>query len=252
MINSDHKLPSLAEIHSSDEVAFAHNELLKLLNKPCYEPWVKEHPIVKIKVNGHMSPLRYLPIDKVRFLLTRIFGLFWNDEIIHYSTELNSAVVHVRLHYCLPGTDVWMYKDGIGAVGLQTDKGASASDLSLIKSDAFMKAMPSASSFALSNAAEKLGSLFGSLLNKSDAVMYMGLNNITTQKEAPAPPPQVLAPIQQVAHPVQQVTPPVQQVEDLFQSTAPTAPVPMQPQPTTAQPQPAQYPDYSLFNPNLL
>lgn len=240
MINSDHKLPSLADIHASDEVVFAHNELLKLLNKPCYEPWVKQNKYVSVLVNGQKTPLKYLPIDKVRFLLTRIFGLFWNDEIINYSTELNSCVVHVRLHYCIPGTDIWMYKDGIGAVGLQTDKGASASDLSLIKSDAFMKAMPAASSYALSNAAEKLGSIFGSLLNKSDAIMYMGLSNITTiddETPTPAAPQQVISAPQQVPAPIQ----------NPFQPTAPIAQVPMQPPPATNQ-----YPDYSLFNPNLL
>jgi len=177
---SNHQLPTIAQLHDKDEVAFKHNELLKLLNQPVHEKWVKTHDLISVKINGQMTKLKYLPIDKVRFLLTRIFGLFWYDEIIKYSAEFNSCTVQVRLHYCMPGTDIWLFKDGIGAVGVQTDKGSNASDLGAIKSNAVMLAMPSAASYALSNAAEKLGSLFGANLNKSDAIAFAGMSNSET------------------------------------------------------------------------
>lgn len=190
-VTSNHQQPTVAQLHDKDEVAFKHNSLLQLLNQPVHEKWVKTHDAISVKVNGQFQKLRYLPIDKVRFLLTRIFGLFWYDEIIRYSSEFNSCTVHVRLHYCIPETDVWLFKDGIGAVGVQTDKGSSASDLGAIKSNAVMLAMPAASSYALSNAAEKLGSLFGAHLNKSDAIAFAGMTDMNMpEPQTQAPPAQ--------------------------------------------------------------
>lgn len=187
---SDHALPTVAELHQqNNEIAFKHNELLLLLNKPVHTSWIKKHETVKVKINGQMVPLQYLPIDKVRFLLTRIFGLFWYDEIVKYSSEFNSCCVHIRLHYCIPGTNKWLFKDGVGAVGVQTNKDASAADLSAIKANGVMLALPAAASYALSNAAEKLGDMFGANLNKSDAIMFAGLASTDPQPEEPKPQP---------------------------------------------------------------
>ena len=84
----------------------------------------------------------------------------------------NSVVVTVRLHLQHPLTGEWSYKDGIGAVGVQTDAGEDASAMQRIKHDAVMKAAPSAESYALKNAAEKLGPLFGSELGKPDIISF--------------------------------------------------------------------------------
>lgn len=180
-----------------------YQQLIALLNKPVPMHWVKKHETVTVKVNGNKVPLLYLPIDKVRYLLNKIFGLGWRDEIISEGVMFNSTYVKLRLHYCIPGTSVWLFKEGVGAVGVQTNKDAAASELSAIKSDGVMKALPASASYALSNAAEKLGDLFGANLNKSETVPYQGNWNPEsedTQTSEPATTqPSVVVPLQHPA-----------------------------------------------------
>ena len=64
------------------------------------------------------------------------------------------------------------FHDGIGASPLQTNKDAGAIEFDKIKSNAVMLAAPSAESYAIKDAAEKLGKLFGKDLNRSDKIMY--------------------------------------------------------------------------------
>lgn len=159
------KLPTLQELHHDELTAFKNDQFNLLLNQPVPEAWVKEHPFAK--------NVKYLPIDKVEFLLTRIFQQ-WKIEVIKYSALFNSVSVHIRLHLLHPLTGEWFYHDGLGAVGVQTDKGASASDISAIKQDAIMKALPAAESYAIKDAAEKLGIFFGKNLNRKDTVGFSG------------------------------------------------------------------------------
>jgi hypothetical protein len=159
------KLPTLQELHHDELTAFKNDQFNLLLNQPVPEAWVKDHPFAK--------NVKYLPIDKVEFLLTRIFQQ-WKIEVIKYSALFNSVSVHIRLHLLHPLTGEWFYHDGLGAVGVQTDKGASASDISAIKQDAIMKALPAAESYAIKDAAEKLGIFFGKNLNRKDTVGFSG------------------------------------------------------------------------------
>jgi len=87
------------------------------------------------------------------------------------------VVVTVRLHYQNPVDGEMRYQDGIGACPMQTAKDAGATDFSQIKSDAVMKAAPAAESYAIKDAAEKLGKLFGKDLNRKDAFGYSALGN---------------------------------------------------------------------------
>lgn len=170
---STNKLPSITELHHDIQVAFKNDALNALLNQPPPEKFIKKHPFVNIDVvnpeTGEKTkqPLQYIPVDKVKFLLTRIFQE-WDSEIIEFKQLFNAVSVQVRLKVKNPVTGNWISRDGVGAVGVQTDKGASASDLSAIKQDAVMKALPAAESYALKNAAEKLGYLFGASLQKTD------------------------------------------------------------------------------------
>lgn len=171
-------LPTLQELHHDTELAFKNDQLNTLLNQPAPQHWLKQHPFANkevIEPNGSKRkvPLDYLPIDKVEFLLTRIFQ-HWRVEVISCSALFNSVCCHVRVHYLHPITNEWMYHDGIGAVGIQTDAGASAADMSKIKQDAVMKAAPAAKSYAIKDAAEHLGSLFGRDLNRKDTVAFTG------------------------------------------------------------------------------
>lgn len=158
-------LPALSELHYDVEKAFKNDKLNLLLNQEPVKNWIKEHPMAK--------GVFYVPIDKVELMLTRIFQE-WRVEVRLFQPLFNSVSVHIRLHYLNPITSEWSYQDGLGAVPVQTDKGASAADLGKIKNDAIMKALPAAESYAVKDAAEKLGKLFGKDLNRRDTLPFSG------------------------------------------------------------------------------
>lgn len=144
-------------------------ELKGVLNQEPNRNWIKNHPFAK--------DVRYLPIDKVETMLDMIFQQ-WRVEVLSISQLAQSICCTIRLHYLNPVTKEWSFHDGIGAVPLKTDKGFSASDLAHIKSDAVATGAPAAKSFAIKDAAEHLGKLFGRDLNRKDAVAYQNLYDV--------------------------------------------------------------------------
>lgn len=164
-------LPAIKDLYSGDlDLKDNQNSLNLLLNQPPHPSWVKEHPFAK--------GVKYLPIERIEYLLTRLF-LQWRVEIKAIQIVANSCVVTVRLHYQNITDDSWSYQDGVGAVPIQTDKGAGAMEWDKTKSDAVMKAAPAAESFAIKDAAEKIGKLFGKDLNRRDEIGYDALSNMT-------------------------------------------------------------------------
>lgn len=188
-------LPKLAELHQNPEEAFKNDELNLLLNQPPHETWLKKHPMIQVKnEEGKNVKLQYIPIDKIEFMLTRIFQK-WKREVLSVQLILNSVVVTVRLWYMNPVTLEWDFHDGVGACPVQTDQGASASNMSALKTAGVQIAAPAAVSYALKDAAECLGKLFGKDLNKTGTMdfkgAYMGemkqeaqLSNLTKEKVA--------------------------------------------------------------------
>lgn len=156
-------------------------EFLILCNSPVPNTWVK-----KVKVGGGRT-INYIPIDKIEYLLTRMFGVYWRREILREQLILNTVISTVRLHYKIPGTNIWCFQDGAGGSPIQVDaledpnnpnsRKIKASELQYLKSTAIQQAFPSSASFALSNAAERLGVLFGKDLNKPDGEVYDGYYN---------------------------------------------------------------------------
>ena len=157
------QLPKLEELHYDIDKAFKNDQLNLLLNQPVPPTWIKDHPFAK--------NVRYLPIEKIEFLLTKIFQE-WRVEIVSEGQMFQSVYVKIRLHYKNPINGEWSYFDGIGAVPVQTEKGASAADLGKILNDAVMKALPAAKSYAIKDAAEHLGKLFGRDLNRKDSIDF--------------------------------------------------------------------------------
>ncbi len=112
----------------------------------------------------------YIPIETIEWLLTRVFG-HWYVEILESKIIANSVVVTVRLYVRNPQFDPsqpespvnkpYLHNDGIGANPLQTDKGAGAIEFDKIKNGAVQAAAPSAKSYAVKDAAEQFGRLFG-------------------------------------------------------------------------------------------
>lgn len=170
------QLPSLADLNQDIAEAFKQDELNLLCNQPPPQRFMKVHPFVNMKdASGKKVDYMYLPIDKVEFLLTRIFQR-WECHVVNYQQIFNSVSVHVKLRVKNPLDGEWIEQHGLGAVGIQLEAGSSASDMSKIRHDAVMKALPAAESYALKDAAEKLGSLFGKDLNK-DTIAFTGAYN---------------------------------------------------------------------------
>jgi hypothetical protein len=166
------QLPTLQELSQDIELSKNQDALNYLLNQQPVQAWIKKHPYVNVKVNGQNQPLEYLSVEKVKQLLTQIFQV-WESEIVDYKALFNSVAVQVRLRVKNPLTGEWITHDGVGAVDVQTKAGASAADLSQINASAVMKALPAAASYALKNAAEKLGAIFGGHLQKYDLTPFM-------------------------------------------------------------------------------
>ena len=159
-----YKLPTPAELFEysdSLEVAYANDQLNAILSTHPPKDWVKEHPFIK----NH----KYLPIDKIEFLLRKIFKEF-RIEIIKSGTAFNGVEVTVRVHYLNPATGAWSFHDGIGAVQLQTSKGTSPADLANINNGALSMAFPLAKTLAIKDACDMFGNLFGANLNRRDVL----------------------------------------------------------------------------------
>ena len=59
------QIPKIQDLYSDLELAKSNDELVALLNQPPNPLWIKTHP--------YISNYRYLPIDKVEYLLKTIF-----------------------------------------------------------------------------------------------------------------------------------------------------------------------------------
>lgn len=161
---SPRTLPTIAELFEDNlEVAFKSEQLNLLLNANPKNEWVKRHPFIK--------EYSYLPIDKIEFLLRKIFKQY-AIEITGQGTAFNGVYVTVRVHYLSPVTGQMEFHDGIGACQLQTAKGTSPADLGNINNGALSMAFPIAKTIAIKDACDHFGRLFGADLNRKDLIPY--------------------------------------------------------------------------------
>lgn len=210
------KIADLVKLAGNVNESYEKDSLNELLNQPPHASWVKQHPLAKTKDDQNNNvPARYLPIDKVEFLLTYIFQN-WRVEVLREQVMFNSIAVTVRLHVQNPLTGEWTFQDGVGAMNVQTDAGKSAADLAAIKAAAVQMALPSAKSYAIKDAAEHFGAIFGRDLNRRDIVQFYGAH---TKEETPEPTITQRLQTQQAAQQPAQVTP---QYEVKFVAQAPT------------------------------
>lgn len=143
-----------------------------LVNQPPKKEWCKVHPYIKDKdAKGNDIPFLYIPIERIEWLLSNVV-INYRVEVKTIQQIANSVCVSVRLHYFNPVANEWTYHDGIGAAPLQTDKGASAVEWEKIKSNAVQIGAPAAKTYAVKDAAEQIGKLFGKDLNRREVVNY--------------------------------------------------------------------------------
>ncbi len=167
-------IPKLEDIYSELETVKKQNDLNIILNAEPKKEWIKHHPIVKVKRDGKYVPHEYIPIERIEFLLTAIF-IQWRVEVLDTKLIANSVCVTVRLHVKSPLDGEWTYQDGVGACSIQTNEGAGAIDFNQMKSAAIQMGLPAAKSYAISDAADHFGKIFGKDLNRQGAVNYGNL-----------------------------------------------------------------------------
>ena len=160
------KLPTLQELLIDNEDSLKQNALTVLLNQDPPAKWLVTHPMIR--------DYRYIPIEKIEYLLTKIYPRWW-VEIRNSQIVANSVVVTVRLHVINPLTGAEEWQDGIGAAPVQTDKGAGATDWNSVKTDGVQKAAPAAETYAVKDAAEKFGKIFGRDVARKGSMNYTDL-----------------------------------------------------------------------------
>jgi len=136
-----------------------------------YKAIIKKHPRTEwIKTNPYSNNAQYLPIRIVEELLYEIFP-FWQVEQQGNPQILgNSIVISVQLKVYNPLINQWMSYAGVGAVPIEVKSGSHPTDFTQINPKALHKNVPAALSFAVNNAAKKIGRLFGSHLNSSETI----------------------------------------------------------------------------------
>ena len=145
-----------------------------LIKKNPSESWVKKNP--------YSQNAKYLPIRIVEELLGEIFPFFQIKQQGEPKVLGNSVVISVQLEVYNPILNQWMSYAGVGAVPIELEKpkydksGVQISgarnniDFEYINSKAMHKNVPAALSFAVNNAAKKIGRLFGSHLNSTETI----------------------------------------------------------------------------------
>lgn len=156
-------LPKIQELYRDKLTTQKDDVLQVLLNQPPDARWIKEHPFIR----GY----KYLPIERVEYLLKTIFKRY-RIEITGQGTAFNGVWVTVRVHYVHPVTGEWEFHDGIGASQIQTKKGASPADLANINNNAIGMAFPIAKTEAVKNACKSFGKLFGSDISRNEEISY--------------------------------------------------------------------------------
>jgi hypothetical protein len=156
-------LPKINDLYSDIQMTRQNDVLTTLLNRPPLLEWIKVHPFIK--------NYKYLPIERVEFLLKTIFKNY-KIEITGQGQSFNGVWVTVRVHYLHPITGDWSFHDGIGASQLQTKSGTSPADLININNGAISMAYPMAKTIAIKDACDHFGKLFGADLNRKEVISY--------------------------------------------------------------------------------
>lgn len=191
-MNNNYRVPTLAELYADDDKAYKDDEFTRLLNSDPPAHWIKTHKQTGIK---------YLPVDKVEILLDRIFIGRWRREILTVQLIVNAIQVTVRLWVFHPIRQEWTFHDGAGAMPIQLKSGSNPSDLANINHNAIQMNTPAAVSYALKDAADNLGKIFGRDVTRKDTVNYQPAflsdpfaNSLATGFEQPAPNQAIVQP----------------------------------------------------------
>ena len=156
----------IKDVYGDIEKAIVTDGLMVILNQPPKSEWVKEHPFIR----GY----KYLPIERIEYLLKSIFKTNYKIEVLKTGLLLNTVEVTVRVHFKDLVTGEWFFHDGVGAQEIQTakDSGHLNLDMSNINRGAITMALPIAKTIAIKDACDHFGKIFGCDLNRKDYIEY--------------------------------------------------------------------------------
>ena len=163
MNNIEKRKTTIADLVINKEQSEKMASFQAMINQAPPKEWIKDHPFIK----GY----KYLPIERVESMLRSVFQK-WEWKVNDYRVIANSITVHGTLRVLEPVTNEWLSYDGLGAVDIQMKSGSTSFDFSNIVSGAIQKNLPAAESYALKDAAEKLGTIFGGNLNRKDEINF--------------------------------------------------------------------------------
>jgi hypothetical protein len=136
-IATQKKIPTLAELLKDEDIKArnSNTNLVVLLNQNPPNNWIAKHPFIKKEITNEQGqkikvPYEYLPINKVEFLLKKIF-IDYKIEVLKTGMLLNSVEVSVRVHYKHPITNEWLFHDGVGCQEIQTAQGSGSLKLEI-------------------------------------------------------------------------------------------------------------------------
>lgn len=158
------------------EIAKVRKEYLERINVEPRSEWIKELEGASFKKNGVWVPVRYIPIERLEWLRDQLF-LASKTKVKKVQFIANAVVVTVRVKLLNPVTMEWESHDGVGGAPLNTKKGCGAIDWQNILHNAVQLAAPAAETFAIKDALEKFGKVFGRDLNRADEVLYGSKGN---------------------------------------------------------------------------
>lgn len=159
------KLPALNDLYNEVDIA-------KFNKSDAFNYLVNQHPKETwIHTNKYANNSKYIPIAIVETLLQKLTKQF-RIEVLREGTMFNAVYCVVRVNYIDITSGEWTFHDGVGAVQLQVKAGTSPADMANINNAAVMMALPMAKSFAIKDACEHIGKLFGRDLNRKDVIEY--------------------------------------------------------------------------------
>lgn len=138
-------------------------ELAEFLNRMPADEWLENAP--------GSTTVKTMPIGRVEWLLTNLFQE-WYVEVLKTETMFNSLVCTVRVFYKDPVDQTFKHQDGVGAAPAKTKSGAAPADMSQILNDSVQTGLPAAKSFAIKDACDHIGRIFGRDINRKGVYGY--------------------------------------------------------------------------------
>ena len=150
-------------------------ELLKRLQKFNLQLSRTPPKVATERLEG--KDILHVPISVIENTLRRIYFGMYSIELLDIKLMVNEVVCTARIRVYHPVFGCWLNYDGVGAVAVQQVSGSKVADFMQTKlTGAIHKNAGAAYSFAIKNAAKRIGKVFGADLNRKYEDAYQPYN----------------------------------------------------------------------------